>query len=237
MYSNVLVTQIIINVFEVVAAVVGTVYISKYREDYLSRYFVYFLWFTVFVELVFGWLPAAIYFFKAFSFLKDTIFKHNAWAYNIYDLISFSFYLFFFLRLIEKKKFRKIGYSVVYVFLGYAILGVLFSDFSFWLDPMVNSVIGTFLLLLCVIMYYFQLLLSNSILNFYKSIPFYVSVGALVFHLTINPLFIYENYYKSELNPEFVYVNRIILTLINIFMYTCYIIGFIICLRRNKSYS
>ncbi|GGX25816.1 hypothetical protein GCM10007384_28640 [Aquimarina muelleri] len=227
---------IVINFFEIVAAIVGTIYITKCREDNFSRYFVCFLWFSAFVDIVFGWLPTLIYYTEQFSFLKETIFSNNQWAYNAFDLINFSFYLLFFINFIDSYKIKKIG---VYILIGYVITSLLNLVLSgnFFETPMIyNLILGTLLLILFIIYYYYQILQSEQILDFYKTITFYVSVGALVFHIIVNPVFIYGEYYNNEKSPEFVQIYRIILTTANIFMYSCYTIGFIVCLRKNKSY-
>ncbi|EZH72185.1 hypothetical protein ATO12_24950 [Aquimarina atlantica] len=227
---------IVINFFEIAAAIVGTIYITKYREDHFFRYFVYFLWFSAFVDTVFGWLPTLIHYTEQFSFLKGTIFSNNQWSYNVFDLINFSFYLLFFIHFIDSYKVKKTG---VYILIGYittSLLNLVFSG-KFFEAPMIyNLISGTLLLILFIIIYYYRILQSERILDFYKMMPFYVSVGALVFHIIVNPVFIYGEYYNNDKSPEFVQVYRIILTAANIFMYTCYIIGFIVCSRRNKSY-
>ncbi len=237
MYTIVVITQIIINIFEILAASAGTIYITKYRDKSYIRYFVIFLWLTVFIEIVFGWLPSCIHFFDSFSGLKNTMFANNNWAYSIYDVISYSFYSFFFWSLIENVRFKAISKFVIVSYIIVAILNLAFNEFSFDTNSYPNVIIGTLILLLVIFYYYYQLLQSDLILNFYKSFPFYVSVGLLTFHLILNPIAIYQSYYNSNSNPDFVEVYRYILTATNIFMYTCFTIGFLVCLKKNKSYS
>lgn len=232
-----LLNLIVINLFELIAAIVGTIYISKYRVEKPTRYFVSFLWFNVFVEIVFGWLPTFIENFKFFSLLEDTIFVQNLWIYNIYDIISFTFYLYYFTILIESELSRKIAKGFIVVFLICAILNLSFSGVFFETNSTFNAIFGTLLLVLYIIYFYFQMLQSEKILEFYKSFPFYVSVGALVFHLIVNPIFIYEQYYSHSVSSEFVRVFLTILTIVNIFMYSCYTIGFLVCYKKNNSYK
>lgn len=235
MNKLVVITQIIINVFEVLAAIVGTIYITKYRTNYLYRYFVYFLWVTVFVEIVFGWLPSLISFFEAFSTLKNTMFVESDWVYSVYEIVSYVFYSFFFVSHIESSTYRKIGNLLLVFYSVFRFSNLIFSEISFGANSYTNMTIGTLMLLIIIFYYYYQLLQSDLILNFYKSFPFYVSVGLLVFYLVLNPIVIYESFYNKK-NPEFIEVYRYILTIVNIFMYTCFTIGFMICFRKNKSY-
>ncbi len=227
---------IIINIFELIAAVAGTFYISRYRVDRSTRYLVFFLWFTVFVEVIFGWLPTFVETFDFFKFLEDTIFAHNKWIYNTFEVISSLFYLLYFANLIESKRNQVVGVNIIAVYLVFSVFNLAFSDVFFTSSSASNSIFGTLLLVLFIMYFYFQMLQSDKILDFYKSIPFYVSIGALVFHLIVNPIFIYEHYYSHSVSSEFVRVFLTILTIVNIFMYSCYTIGFIVCSKKNKSY-
>lgn len=228
---------VLINLFEFIAALVGTVYITKCRGDRISRYFVYFLWFTTLFDTFFTWFPVLIKNYDRLLFLKDTFLFKNHWAYNSYDLISFSFYLFFFLNFIESVKIKRIGGYLIITFLFTSLLNLFFSGVFFKSPALFGLIVGTLLLLVFIVYFYFQVLQSDKILNFYKILVFYISVGALVFHLLVNPIFIYGEYYKTAKSPEFVGIYRSILIFANIFMYTCYTIGFIVCYKKNKSYS
>ncbi|MDH7444117.1 hypothetical protein [Aquimarina sp. 2201CG14-23] len=227
---------LIINFFEIVTAIFGTVYIKKYREDKISRYFVYFLWFTALFDTFFGWMPSLIENYDQLFFLKDTFLYKNHWAYNSYDIISFSFYLFFFLNFIESTKAKKIGVYSIILFIVTSLLNLILSGVFFESPALFSLILGTLLLLFFIIYFYFQVLQSDKILDFYKILVFYISVGALVFHILVNPIFIYGEYYSNTKSPEFVEIYRSILTFANIFMYTCYTIGFIVCSRKNRSY-
>lgn len=228
---------ILVNLFEFIAAIVGTIYITKCREDKISRYFVYFLWFTALFDTFFTWFPVLIKNYDQLFFLKDTFLYKNHWAYNSYDMISFSFYLFFFLNFIESTRVKKIGWYLIISFLVASFFNLLFSGVFFKSPALFGLIAGTLLLLVFIVYFYFQVLQSDKILNFYKILVFYISVGALVFHILVNPIFIYGEYYKTAKSPEFVEIYRSILIFANIFMYSCYTIGFLICSKKNKSYS
>lgn len=225
----------VINLFELLAATIGTIYITKYREDRITRYFVYFLWFTVLFDTFFGWFPSLIINNEQLCFLEETFLYDNHWAYNSYDIISFSFYLFFFLNFIESTRVKKIGFFLILFFIITSLLNLIFSGVFFKSPALYSLILGTLLLLIFIVYFYFQVLQSDKILDFYKVLVFYISVGALVFHILVNPIFIYGEYYSEE-SPNFHEIYRSILTFANIFMYTCYVIGFIICYKKNKSY-
>ncbi|WP_132065746.1 hypothetical protein [Aquimarina spinulae] len=227
----------IINTVELMAAVAGLIYITKYRVKLSTRYFVYFLWLTVFIEVIFGWITVCVNNFESFSFLKGTFLeKSNYPIYNTFHIVSFTFYILYFRSNLKDQKFTAYlsFLSIIYV-LG-SSLNLLFSDEFYFKISSSNYIAGSILIFLSAIIYFYEIFKSDEILTFYKSIVSYISVGALIFHLTITPIFIYGSYYSSSRDPEFVNIYRIILTVANIFMYTCYTIGFIVCSRKNRSY-
>lgn len=226
---------LIINILELFSALCGRNYIRKYRGDKATRYFVYFLFFTFFVE-VFGWLPKGIYYLDTFSFLENTFLKQNYWLYNIYFIVSYVVYISYFQMKVRSIKFKKILNSISIFFFISSLLNLYMSDVYFNAVASYTFIVGTIFVLISVAFYYFEILQSDLILTFHKSISFYISIGALVFHLAVTPLLIYSKYFKMSKSPEFVELHRIILYSVNIFLYTCYIIGFIVCSRKNKSY-
>ncbi len=227
---------LLINFLELLSSILGRNYVAKYRNDNGIRYFVYFLFFTCFVEVL-GWLPRGIYYLESFSFLKDTFLKRNYWLYNIYFIISYTIYVFYFYSQVKSTKFRKILYFILIFYSISCVLNILLSKVYFNAYASYTFILGTLFVFISVAFYYFEILQSNRILTFHKSISFYISIGTLVFHLAVTPLLIYSKYFNSTKSPDFVQIHRIILTSANIFMYTCYSIGFIVCYRKNKSYS
>lgn len=229
---------IIVKLLELIAAIAGTVYIRKYRDDIPSRYFMYFLWLTFLVEIV-GLLPNIIHRYNTVSelcSLENSFWSENFWLYNPYLILSILFYIFYIKMNIGSKIINKI-LLIILIFYGISsLLNLLLTDVFIASYSAYSFVLGSIFLFLAIGFYFYQILQSNDILNFGKSIPFYFSIGTLVFHLCVTPLFIYSKYYSAK-SPEFVYIYALILTIANIFMYTCYIFGFVVCYRKNKSYS
>ncbi len=234
--------DILFHLFEIFAAIAGTVYISKYRGDKATRYFVYFLWVTVFVESV-GTIPRFINKFEFLFLLKGTFLEKNAWLFNLYTIFSYYIYFVFFKMNIKKKFTRELVNIASLLFVLANVLNLIFSDVFFETHSSVTMISGTILLLIIIALYFFQILQSDEILNFGKSIVFYIAVGALIMHLCITPLFIYSRFFSMEKSPTFVKVYTLIIPIAIIFTYTCYTIGFVVCLRqkrlylKNKSYS
>lgn len=219
--------------FEIGAAIAGSLYLRQLRHPKPEvRLFVYYLWFVVVIELL-GLYPALNYVtnFGAFPFIKDTLFERNYWLYNSYSIIKFIVLFIFFIRQLRKKKMRSIFYSLGGLFIVFAILNLLFSGVFFISNSAFTSIVGTLILLVLICLYYFEILKSNRILNFYKDLPFYVSVAMLFWHLVVTPLFIYSIYFTLK-SPEFVSLHMIILMISNFILYGTLIAGFLVC-RKN----
>jgi len=117
----------------------------------------------------------------------------------------------------------------------FTIGSLIFTDIFFNKILPTTHIFGSILIFVSVMLYFFKIFQSDKILSIHKEFPFYVAIGAMVFHLIVTPLFIYNEYYSKK-NMEFVEVRNLILFSANIFLYTCYILGFIICFRKSKSY-
>ncbi len=219
--------------FELMAALFGVIYLIKCR-DLSSRYFVAFLCFTFILELVGHFINLANDNFL--SFIVGTKFENNYWLYNPFIIFNFIFYTYYFREHIRLLRVKKILLFFLLLYFLTSVINLVLSDVYFVSYSRYSFILGSILILFVVLFYFFEILKSDEILNFTKVLSFYVAIGALVFHLGVTPLFIYTKYYSSAKSPEFVQVYRIILTAANIFMYTCYTIGFIVCSRKNKSY-
>ncbi|SHJ06936.1 hypothetical protein SAMN04488508_105165 [Aquimarina spongiae] len=227
--------NIAFHILEVFAALAGTFFVLK-NKDRVVKYFVYYLWLTVFVETV-GTIPRIIRSTEYLNFLKGTIWMENDWLYNSYVIITFIIYAVFFRAYMKNEFFKKILKSLIVFFFLTSVLNLFFSDVFFNGLSSYSMIMGSILLLVSVMLYFYEVLQSESILSFHKSLPFYIAIGALVFYLSMTPLFIFNKYYSFRSNPEFVGIYRTIREIAIIFMYTCFTIGFLLCSKKNKSYS
>ncbi|MFN4762538.1 hypothetical protein ACKGJN_05390 [Gillisia sp. Q332] len=221
---------------EFIAALAGTYYLLKTPlTENLTRLFVYFLWLTVFVEVV-GLYSAYAYFsdYKNLEFLKDSPFERNYWLYNSFHVLSFMMYFFFFIYQLNPVKLRRILAFIAVFFAITEIANLLFSGIFFNSLSAYASVVGTLILIICIMAYYYEMLRSDKILGFYKNLAFYVSVGVLIRYLVVTPLFIYSKYFTAA-SPDFVGIYGLIINVSNVFMYGMFIIGFIISARKSKS--
>jgi hypothetical protein len=220
---------------EAVAIVAGFYFLRHKPLDTVTRYFVYFLVLTFSIETI-GHIPTLIYYYEELHFLKDTFWAQNFWLFNPYLILSFLVYINYFKWKINSLGARKILNILSVFYLVTAIGNLIFSDVFFTTFSSYTYMMGTLLVFLSISYYYYEILTSDRILVIKNSISFYISVAALIFHLVSTPLFIYFKYFDRSLSPEFINFYLILFMSVNIFMYTCFSIGFAICSQKKNSY-
>lgn len=212
---------------EILAAVVGLICLRKYKLT-AAVYFIYFLSFIVIADFLGSYTK---YIDNGFlSFLRDTIFERNSWWSTIYWKVgAILFFTFFYQRIIKNKKFILIIKIARNVFLYFSIIYIIFNWQDFFVRSFpILSVAGAFIIFLCVILYFIEVLNSERVLTFYKSIYFYISATILIWWLIITPLVFYDIYFsKSDWN--FVFLKWQIYLFANIFMYLTFTFALLWC--------
>jgi len=231
-----LIHTIPITVLMLFTAFLGLYYIySNKKVKKATKYFVYFLCLTVTVEIIGAYAPIAYFTdYAYFSFVKGTLFEENYWLYNGYTIVSYFIYISYFKWHLESaQQKRLITFLLVLFIVGqiidFSVSGTYFESYSSYGD-----IVGTALVLLSIGLYYYQLLTSDEILKFNTSLPFYISMGAILLHLVLTPLFIYSSYFDSG-SPDFVKLYKSIVLFTNLLVYLLYSIGFLICLKKKGS--
>ena len=223
-----------IKILELLAAIAGTYYIRKNQDTLLiNKYLVYFLWYTFISEVIASYGVIAYFSnYGYFGFIKDTIFERTFWLYNIYLLLFYSFFIYYFNELLVSNSLKKVIKIVLFVLLIVGVIHLIYDNLLFKDNSLYIIIVGSFFLLLTIIVFYFSLLKSDRILNLRKYLPIYVSLGILVFSFCIIPLDIFFNYFNTN-NNIYIKLRINILLFINIFMYSTFIIGFLVC-AKNK---
>lgn len=194
-----------------------------------------FLWITFFVELT-GYYAGIAHFtqYKYFSFVKDTLFQNNYWLYNGYTLLSFSFFIYYFRSFLRSASWRLLLAGFLGFFIFSSILSFFITDTFFTSYSQFVSLVGTLLLSISIVLFYFELLRSDMLLQLKHFLPLYISAGVLVFNLCVTPIDIFSEYFKN--NTFLVELKVYVYLYANIFMYSSFIIGFIICSKKKRSY-
>jgi len=225
-----------INVVELLAAIAGSYYLKKNpNTQKANKYLVYFLWYTFINEVISAYAVVAYFSeYKYFSIVKDTFFYNNAWLFNIYTIISFSFLINYFSSFIKSKEIIKVFKLLTIIYIIISLILLVTSDLYFNSDTPFLTVVGTILVVISIFYYYFSLLKSDKVLDLKKQLPIYISIGVLVFNLCFTPIDIFSQYFK-RVNELYVTIRINLLLITNIFMYTTFIIGFLVCTKKDTN--
>ena len=224
-----------IKLLELLAAIAGTYFLRKKPKTlFVNKYLVYFLWYTFINEVIASYAGIAYFSnYEYFGFIKETVFFKNVWLYNIYNLINFSFLTYYFGSYLQNKNSFKIYKFIIPFYLLISVFTIFYTGSFFKLDSLFSILVGSIILLISIIQFYFDLLKSEQILILKKYLPVYISIGVLVFNICIPPFFIFSHYFNSE-NSTFVLLRTNVLLIANIFMYSTFIVGFIVCAKNEE---
>lgn len=221
------------------AALAGIIYLKKNPvAPTIFRMFVYYLCLTAIIDIL-GTYNAMAYYsdYRIFGFVKDTVWQSNYWLYNSFKTFSFLVYFVFFISQLNSDRSRQWLYMASAVFFISAWINLIVSGKFFVAYAAYTPIVGSVFLSICIAFYLFEILKSDRILNFYKSLSFYVAVGAILWHLTFTPMFIYNNYKVMGSSPEFFKIYLLVLSVLNFVMYGLFTLGFIIEIKKMRRLS
>jgi hypothetical protein len=194
--------------FEYASLIIALVYYSKYKGYSFYKFFVVYL-----INIV------------LFSLIAQIFFKENNHdLFNIYTFIEFNLMVLIYYHLINYKihlKFIKI--------LAITFNTIYFSSFFFLelinatviIESVVNSIF--------IILFFKELLNSEKILNYKKLLPFWVSVGFLIYYLTSVPYFLFAYFYSNTIKIDFPLLKSLIIV-----FHLCFIFGLITCKKTDR---
>jgi len=216
------------------AASTGLLLYHKYKATE-AKYFIWFLIYVVLMEFI-GMYPSYFSKFGITYIIEDSIFEYNYWYYTIFWFMgSTLFYIFYYRKILTDHRFKDIlKYIGILFIIGFAVnIFISWKEFFDSFFPFVN-ILGAFIILLCLTFYFIEMLQSDQILSFYKSLNFYISATLLVWWLVITPLVFY-NIYFSTADWNFVFLRRDIYLFVNIFMYSSFTFALPWCRPQNNS--
>lgn len=224
------------NLVELIAAVAAIFVFKKYKGT-IVKYFLWFLIYVLFVELIGGY---TVYVYK-YEFLdnielalKGTWAERNYWWYTVaWGMVSVLFYSTYFMTIIKTKVYKRIIGWFRLLFLVSAITNIAIHFDAFFVSTLrFNSIFGSLVILITVSLYFLDLLQSDRILNFYKSINFYIAAVIFIWYLVLTPLSFY-NIYFSTADWNFVFLKWEIYLSMNFFMYLTFTFVLLWCKPQN----
>lgn len=194
--------------FEYTTLILALIFYNKYRAFTFYKYFVCYL---ITIAVV--------------SILAREIFdRNNAWLFNIYTFFEFNFVALIYRSLLKKEISKNvlksfwISFNLIY-----------FSSFYFLFLYKLTVIIEALINSIFVILFFSELLKSENILNYKKILPFWLSVGFLIFYLTSIPFFILS----YLVVPTYAIEEFKILYSLIIFLHVCFSYGLLRCKSKD----
>ncbi|GAA4974261.1 hypothetical protein [Algibacter aquimarinus] len=219
---------------EAMAALTGLL-LFKFYKNTKAKYFIFFLAYLTICDFIGGYTKL-VYPDKFFHFLIGTLIQKNYWFSTLYWKIgAIMFFAFYYRKILRIDSFKSIIKYTSYSFLIFSVIYVLIHWNAFFNSffPII-SVLGAIIVFLCTVFYFIEILLSDKILTFYKSVNFYISFAIFIWWLIITPIVFYDNYGAYEVGvskKDFNYLRlrSIIYLLANIIMYSTFTFALIYC--------
>ena len=213
--------------------VVYTIYVITIAIAFLSSLICFRLDYPFYLKLfsVLLGLTFLVEFFSAFI-SKSFHLKNNFWIYNSFTLIEFWCYAYFYSFIIKIKGSRKIIKGFLWLYPMFWATTVFFIfRFNVWNSYVI--IVGSFFSVLFAIMYYHQLIFSDTMIFLRRQPEFWIATGMLVFYLGALPYFGMLNFlvknYLSAAN-KLLYI----LLILNTLMYLLFSYGFLCRIINTK---
>jgi len=217
---------------EVLAAVTGLVLYNKYKHTAAK----YFIWFLVYLSFC-DFSGSYVHYINngPFSFLEGTRFVRNFWWSTLYWKIgAIVFFVFYFNKILTKSHHKQVIKYLGYAFIVFSIIYILcnWSDYFMRFFPII-SVVGAFIIFLCCVFYFIEILQSDKILTFYCDINFYITAAIFIWWLIITPIVFYD-IYMSHYDWNFIFLKWQIYLFANVVMYVTFTFALIWCKPENE---
>ncbi|WP_299888067.1 hypothetical protein [uncultured Lacinutrix sp.] len=222
---------------ELMAAITAALLFPKYKNTPV-KYFIYFLWYVFIIECIGGY-TVYVHRLDSLSHIKEylstTWMRSNNWWYTItWTIGSALFYAFYFTKLIINKSFKIILKYLSFIFIIFSIISIAAQWDAFFTTNLIGiSLCSTILIIISILFYLIEILKSEKILNFYRSVNVYISLSILLWTVIIAPLVFFSMYFNKE-DWSYVCTRTIILFFANVFLYSCFTVGFIVSKPENE---
>jgi hypothetical protein len=216
---------------EILAAVTGLLLYKKYKQTAAK----YFIWFLVYLSIC-DFLGIYVYYIKDgfLSFLEDTVLIRNFWWSTLFWKIgAIVFFGFYYRIILINENFKSIiKYSTTFFFFFSVLYIIINWEDYFTQFFLILDILGSLIIFLCTVFYFFEILQSDNILTFYKLLNFYISTAIFIWWLIITPLVFYD-IYNSNYDWNFIFLKWQIYLFANIFMYSTFTFALIFCKPEN----
>lgn len=220
------------NSIVVICSIIALIFYNKYRNTEV-RFFIYYLIYVAFI-LVLGGYTWYVFKYESLHFIRDalngTLIERNYWWFNIFWTLGSAVFLSFYYNKILKYKLFKIivkvmGALLITTFVTYLIFD-LQALFRAKMSPF--SILGSLVILTCIVLYFVEILKSERILNFMYSFNFIASFTLFIWFLIVTPIVFFDLYFNTS-DWNFVFLRQHIFFFSNLFMYGMFSFAFVWC--------
>lgn len=204
---------------EFLAAVVGTVYYKKYADSFL-KYLIYLLWLVAVTE------------FTMWALRHYQIRFQNNFLYNAICSVQYVYFFLLYYKTIKTKRYRKWVLAFLITFIvAIAVNFIWFQKLTVTVAFYSNTfTLGAIFLIITIGLFFAEILNTEKVLYFKRYLIFWISIGLVVFYTGILPFVIYLKLLPDILSTDSL---TIMFFILNLFMYGCFIVGFIL----SRKYS
>lgn len=174
---------------EIIAAVFATVFYFKYKNTSF-KYVLFVLWFIVFIETL-GRFHEELHLY----YTDENGVKYNWWLHNVLYIVVYPIFYYMYYKILQTKKYRLIIKIFFIVFALTSIINWSFFESFYNGSRTYPIIIGSACLTICVIFYFIELLKSEKIIRFHRSVPFWISIGLLIYYTSTIPFSVVRNSY------------------------------------------
>ncbi|WP_024772282.1 hypothetical protein [Aquimarina macrocephali] len=194
---------------EYISAIVAILFFFKYKNTQL-KYFAFILIYVALNELLGG-------------YLRDSGISYNYIIYNIYNIITFSYFFLLYRNHLKKKLYKK---TVMAFFVIYLLAVLINGFYQNYLNQAQTTpyILASVFLIVSIIFYFIEILNSQKVLYVNKNLLFWISIGLFLYYIGIIPFRIITNSFASADSHNYLFLIKFILVVV---MNSCFIIGFI----------
>ena len=176
------------------------------------------------LKLFFGFLVYSLFTEIGGAYYKFVLFKGPYYVYNLWVLIAFLFYSYFFLNYVKSKGKQLVIKLFAALIFGLFVVNALFFQDVFSQVFQYNNMLGKILMSVIIVLYFADIMQSDRLLYFKKSMPFWIALGVFIYSLGSIPVFVVGETIGYSTSWLFSYIFYIL----NFAMGVSFITGFIV---------
>ncbi|MCC1483671.1 hypothetical protein [Winogradskyella immobilis] len=206
----------------IIPAIVGIILYKKFKNTTVK----YFIWFLIYVNC-YNFLGSYPRYFENYDFfeplknyVEGTVFEKNHWWFTLFwEIGKTVFFTFFYQKILHNERFIKFLKFIRQLFLISSIIYL----FIFWKELSYSGLVfiecfSAIAIIISIVFYFIELLNSDKINNFYKTINFWISVILFLWLLIVTPISFFNIYFNTS-DWNFILLQWQVYLLANLFMY------------------